>query len=54
MTIDIDENEVKSLIEQMVKWNGDESGFYYLANYVLGCLYEQNPDLKALADKRFE
>lgn len=52
MDIELDYNEVKDLIEQMVEWGGDESGFYHLANYVLGCMYEQYPELKKLADKR--
>lgn len=54
MTIELDYDEVKALIEQMVDWGGDESGFYHVANYVLHCMYEQHPGLKELADKRFK
>lgn len=53
MKIEVDEREVKDLIETMVKWGGDESGVYHLANYILECMYEQYPDLKEMADKRF-
>lgn len=53
MTIDVDYKEVKSLIETMVEWGGDESGFYHLVNYILECMYKQYPELKELADKRF-
>ena len=53
MNVQLDYNEVKSLIETMVEWGGDESGFYHLANYVLNEMYKQYPELKTLADKRF-
>lgn len=54
MKVDLDYNEVRDLIQQMVDWGGDESGFYHLANYVLEELYKQYPELGELAKKRFE
>ena len=54
MTIEVDEQEVEDLINQMVEWEGDESGFYHLANYILDCMYEQYPHLKTIADQRFK
>ena len=54
MTIEVDESEVRDLIQQMVDWGGDESGHAHLTGYLLDCLYEQYPELKTLADKRYE
>lgn len=54
MKIEVDYKEVEDLIQTMVDWGGDESGFYHLANYVLGEMYKQYPELKKLADERFK
>lgn len=54
MTIELDEKELTELIQQMTEWGGDESGFYHVANYILGEIYKQYPELKKIADKRFE
>jgi hypothetical protein len=51
MKVELDYNKLKNLIQQMVDWGGDESGFNHLANYILQEIYNQYPELKELASK---